>query len=196
LLRAGSPERTRLDRRLRWIAAQLRSSGICLQWEQGAPLAGGALAVDSPPGAPARPQLRDFVEAARPERPALLLVEQLITWDAGLRQNRNRKGATPGVGANVAAVRYDDRRGDAVAIRNELLHVLGLSDAELGASESEARHTLRPVMNPFLRCACTVSAYDGRKRQVVVAKEECLARQEGDRCYAAISSLLCDTGTR
>lgn len=187
LLTAGSPERERLEGRLHWVAQRYAEHGVCIDWRP-EPEPAPAIVVAGRETSPVRslPTLQQVAAELPADRVTLLLVRQLMAWNPERQQHARRKGATPGAGAQVAAVRYDDGRGDAVTIFNELLHVLGLTDAELGVAPDHPQHEPSPGMWKFVAAICRSAADRATKRALIIEKERCLAAEPGAaRCYGS-----------
>lgn len=161
----------RLEHRLSWVAARFREHGVCVEWARGRPFDAASVYTEGEKV----PHIVDLKPLGSAPLPRLILVPHLV-GPAEDGRRHERRGATPGAGANVAVVRIVDGRGDGIAMRDELLHVLGLTDAEMGVSRARPRHVPTAEQWQFVRSVCEASRDDGAKRRTVVEKEECLAR--------------------
>lgn len=179
---ASRRTRARIETALRRVTRQFERFGICPRWRQG-------------PSLPSPARLRLFgdgdtalarIESALGgQRPVLLFVERLEAFVAAETRYESRWGATLRTGGPLAIVALDSDRALSPTIRNELYHLLGLDDRELGASDRNARHVVRKPMWAFLRRTCALVRDEQGLAAAVAAKEECLATSPGAAaCYA------------
>jgi len=166
--------RARVERALQGVARTFADAKICVHWDSG-------------PVMDVAPVLRLFgpsdtalaaIEGAIPSGGApvaVLFVERLEAYDSHGGAYVRRRGLTPRPGAALAIVALDSRQALRATIQNELYHVLGLTDAELGASEYDARHHVTPSMWDFARRACAVVADREALRRLIETKDQCVA---------------------
>lgn len=180
---AARRTRLRLERAQAAVADAWRPHGICLAWAEGEVLAVPARLRLLGPGDPAAADLEALVPAS--SAAAVLFVERLEAFDPRTQGYRGRRGATLRPGSPLALVALDERQALGTIVGNELLHVLGLRDAELGAGEHDARHTVQPEMWTFLRRSCAAAADRAARLRLVAEKDRCLAAAGGAAaaCY-------------
>lgn len=126
------------------------------------------------PVSDAAPNLFDYIGDpgfADAQRPAILLVQGLEAWNDSAQEYQSKLGVTPFTGANVAAVRFTGTEADEEHIRNELYHIFGLSDSELGATGPDSKHAVTEDMWEFMRRVCVDSTSDNSKQRIVGRKE-------------------------
>jgi hypothetical protein len=181
---AARRTRARLDRAMAAATATWRAHGICLQWTPGGTLSVPAglklFGPDDPTPASLEAQLP--VGAG----PAVVFVERLEALDPQRKVYIRARGATPRAGAPLAIVSLEDRAALKSTLENELYHLLGLRDAELGASDAEARHVVQPAMWSFLQRACAVAGDRPALAALIAAKDRCVAAATGkdaSGCY-------------
>lgn len=164
------------------VSRRFREHGICIEWLERAPLSsGGTVFV----GGSGEPQLSTLEWSyGSPEAPAVLFVERLLEVDAA-GEIRLRRAVTPRPGAYLAVVATFTRRNESQVIANELLHILGLRDDELGVTEASDVHTVDAAQWSFARRVCEEGRGVLIKDALVRAKDECLATRNGKRadCY-------------
>lgn len=180
---AARRSRLRIERALAAVAASWRPHGICLSWSEGEALAVPARLRLLGPGDPSPAGLEALVPAS--SAAAVLFVERLEAFDPHSQGYRRRRGATLRPGSPLAIVARDDRVPLGTTVGNELLHVLGLRDGELGAGEHDARHTVQPEMWAFLRRSCAAAADRAARLRLVAEKDRCVAAAGGAAaaCY-------------
>jgi hypothetical protein len=149
---------------------------ICIEWEKleaidlgadGAVHAGGSK----------KPQVADALTGASAPKPILVFVDQNdLQWhestdtETKVEKYKAINGFTSEPGANGAIVEVtSDRSSDLDYIRNELYHVLGLSDDELGASLTQTKHNKpNKEQADFMKKVCEESKKgDAAKKKAV-----------------------------
>ncbi len=138
-----------------------------------------------------RPNLCDYANDANfasPTKPEIIIADYINVW-GGKTWIKNDKvnGLTPYIGANVAAVK-SDIGSLATYIQNELYHIFGLSDQEMGASLTNAKHTVKAEMWDFMRAVC--KAGNGKnalietrleRKKMKSGREDCEGEKQDDK---------------
>jgi len=128
------------------------------------------------------PNLFDFARDdsfASANNPAIIITERLLAWSSSEQRYLRKLGITPFPGANVAAVELSGTESDAVRIENELYHIFGLTDEEMGATSPSAQHFVTDNMWDFVNLLCKEGADNELKNALVQARER--ARQIGHK---------------
>ncbi len=172
----------RLERSLEAAARRFREHGICIEWhERAAVTLDGTVYV----GGAKSPQLASLEWSfGSPEAPALLFVDRILDLRAAVP--RQRRAVTPRPGAYFAVIGTSTRRNESQVIGNELLHILGLRDEELGVTEESDVHQVDARQWAFARRVCEQGRGVVIKQAMVRAKDACLEspNSTSQNCYA------------
>lgn len=174
---AARRTRLRFERAFTAVAKRWQQEGICIDWAAGSEIevtAGLRLFGATDPSAESLEARIDDASA-----PALLFVERLEARDPDTGSYLRKRGVTLRPGGKLAVIALDDRRTLPTVIDNELLHLLGLRDDELGATLEDARHTVTPPMWKFLRRTCGKIG-DRKALAAIVAEKDACMKASGD----------------
>lgn len=176
----GSERYRLLQRNLGSVARQFRRHGICLIWHEGLALPFREIYADTD----RTPRIEEWTSIAPLGEILLVFAEKVLTIQHGTVVER--LGATPGAGANVAAVALAHEWSDQVRIHDELLHIFGLSDRDLGVTDDDPIHKVAPEHWRFARRVCEVSHIRDGKTLALTAKNRCvLAGDRASACFTA-----------